>query len=831
MDHDNRLDSAENLAGYLQAFRQEISSRVQAEAPAAHDPATDAPDQRLDSALRKPYPAQAHAITALVRTLREQPGAYCCGEMGVGKTLIGALAAWLMKPNGRTLIMCPGHLVKKWKREIELTVPGAEAHIISTLSDAAAAARKPRNGRPQFWVISKETGKLGYFSRPALKVKQIHGQKWNAQRSIYEPHTENHCFCPRCGSRVEKKPKTKNDIAVPIMLEDLQRNPHKLCRGELFDPENPTKYRRDGKPQPCRTPLWTADRTKQRKVAIADYFKRQKARFDLFIADEVHELKGADTAQGNALGKFASCARKVLALTGTLIGGYSSHLFFLQYRMDATAMKRAGYTYGKTDRWVDKYGVREIVIKETVSADGRNARSHGTKTGTKTGSEERPGISPALFADQLLNNAIFLHLEDVAQALPPITEEPVPIEMSPDLATAYKRLEADIKSVMDAQLAQGNRRLLGRYLVNLLSYPDKPYQNEPVPLDKLHFAVPAELPQDLEYPKEEELIRIATEAKARGRKTLVFLTFTGKRDQCPRVKKILEDHNLKTAILYAQNVDPRKREAWIEQHAPGIDVLITNPECVKTGLDLLQFPTVVYLQTGYNVFTLRQSSRRSWRIGQKLPVEIFYLYYTGTMQARAINLIGRKLSASQALEGKLTAEGLQALAGEDEDEALALARALCQGGLADGIESTWKALNEQNRAFTATEQPAPEYFHLPAQAELSIGQIVEQATPKPKTYAQEIYEAAGPLKPRKLSVAKKPKAEPTPTEPEAEAQAPEATVDQALPEEAPHHTDPTTNPTEPPRSNVLSLALAQAKKRKPRVPAWKKHPDQISLFG
>ena len=59
----------------------------------------------------------------------------------------------------------------------------------------------------------------------------------------------------------------------------------------------------------------------------------------------------------------------------------------------------------------------------------------------------------------------------------------------------------------------------------------------------------------------------------------------------------------------------------------GIDVLITNPELVKTGLDLLEFPTIVFLQSGYNVYSLQQAARRSWRIGQKQPVRVIYLGY------------------------------------------------------------------------------------------------------------------------------------------------------------------------------------------------------------
>jgi SNF2 family DNA or RNA helicase len=74
---------------------------------------------------------------------------------------------------------------------------------------------------------------------------------------------------------------------------------------------------------------------------------------------------------------------------------------------------------------------------------------------------------------------------------------------------------------------------------------------------------------------------------------------------------------LKVATLSA-SVAAEKREDWVaDQVDRGIDVLITNPELVKTGLDLLEFPTIVFLQSGYNVYTLQQAARRSWRIGQK----------------------------------------------------------------------------------------------------------------------------------------------------------------------------------------------------------------------
>jgi hypothetical protein len=124
-----------------------------------------------------------------------------------------------------------------------------------------------------------------------------------------------------------------------------------------------------------------------------------------------------------------------------------------------------------------------------------------------------------------------------------------------------------------------------------------------------------------------------------------------------------------------------------------VQVVIANPMLVQTGLDLLDFPTIIFYQTGYSVFTLRQASRRSWRIGQDKPVRIHYLHYQGTMQERALELVGRKLSASLAIEGKLTDDGLASMCA-GEDMTLLLAKALVEGRHIEGAESVWRSLNQ-----------------------------------------------------------------------------------------------------------------------------------------
>src|SRR5690606_7698838 len=90
------------------------------------------------------------------------------------------------------------------------------------------------------------------------------------------------------------------------------------------------------------------------------------------------------------------------------------------------------------------------------------------------------------------------------------------------------------------------------------------------------------------------------------------------------------------------------------------------------------FPTICWYEVEYSVYTMRQASRRSWRIGQRLPVRVVYFAYRATLQAQALSLVAKKLQASLAIEGDLVDEGLAAHGSGDEDFLLTLARSLTE---------------------------------------------------------------------------------------------------------------------------------------------------------
>ena len=54
---------------------------------------------------------------------------------------------------------------------------------------------------------------------------------------------------------------------------------------------------------------------------------------------------------------------------------------------------------------------------------------------------------------------------------------------------------------------------------------------------------------------------------------------------------------------------PDRREAWVEERVKqGVDVVICHPRLVQTGLDLIDFPTLVWFETEFSVFQSTQKT-------------------------------------------------------------------------------------------------------------------------------------------------------------------------------------------------------------------------------
>ena len=87
----------------------------------------------------------------------------------------------------------------------------------------------------------------------------------------------------------------------------------------------------------------------------------------------------------------------------------------------------------------------------------------------------------------------------------------------------------------------------------------------------------------------------------------------------------------------------------------------------------------VWSETDYSVYTMRQASRRSWRIGQTEPAQVAFMAYRSTLQANALKLVAQQLQSPLAVEGELPEDGLAAYGDDGDDLMLALARKIVAG--------------------------------------------------------------------------------------------------------------------------------------------------------
>jgi hypothetical protein len=667
-----------NLDQYMLAYGSMLGKQAEQSLNPLHVPGRD-PLPTLEL-LRKPFEAQSHAIEAVRKALKRQKATLLVGEMGTGKTIMAMTATHAHAGSRpyRALVFCPGQLVNKWEREIRETIPDVEVLHIKSWRSLLHLDRPKKSRQVQWFIIARDRAKLGALWQPAFhRPQHLH---------------DGFLRCPNCGLRLV------NDDREPLFLGKPARDGQAgtglwkrraRCewvltngRGQGDSEQNDGDHLVEG----CGSPLWQMNGHLRRYEPALFIKRRLRHFFDYLVLDEAYEEKGATTAQGHAAGALASCCRKVIALTGTLIGGFAEHLRPLLFRLAPRSLVREGLGWSNVTAFNERYGRIETRITEKSGGTGEDNRmSRGSKSTNKS---VRPGIMPALFGLHLLDKAVFLSLNEVADNLPPLEEECLPVRMDPELGKAYREdVERPLVEAIKEMMKRSDRRLLGAMLQTLLAYPDYPFGWQPVGYrDSGEFvtvARPPELPADVIRAKERALIDLVQSEKARSRKAWVYVQYTDKHDVEGRLERLLLDAGLRVGILRA-SVPLARREDWITQHAPQLDVVVSHPRLVETGLDLFDkagrhnFPTIAFFETGYNLFTLRQASRRSWRIGQKEACRIVYLYYKGTMQERAMALMGKKLIAARSLEGSFASEGLVAMAGEDANVEIALARSLVE---------------------------------------------------------------------------------------------------------------------------------------------------------
>ncbi len=544
---------------YLRLYAGEMAERISQQFPPLYRPG-DPIGPEIERLRRKPYPAQLVAIGGILMRWDKARSAAVIAECGTGKTLVslGAMSVHARGKQYNSIVMMPPALTMKWARECFLTLPEVRVFVIDGIRNGVSSNGytgvnevRLRNGRivreglhttlsdirlrknarsararwaamvrtPAIFCVSRERAKLHFYWR----------------HSYVTPRSGPYNGCV-----------ANPDTGLPVLTgtDQLRRDDFKKARhSEYVCPEDLGSI---GKARrPFYSPLWQADASKVQRYAPIEFVGRylNDGFFDYAIADEVHELKGGDTAQGNALGTLAGCADRIAILTGTLLGGFADEIYHILFRLDARKMLSEGFEAGDAGlrAFSETYGVLE---KVTIIEPQDNACSEARVTNRV---RRRPGASPLLFGRFLMEMGAFVSLEDISDALPPYTEEVISIDMDPQLRTAYEELETDIKAALEEH--RGNQSVMSVGMNALLLFPDRPfgvktlygYAVDPESGQRERFVIsePADLDETFVYAKERRLIEEVKAELRQGRRCQIYAVYTQKRDVTQRWKQLL----------------------------------------------------------------------------------------------------------------------------------------------------------------------------------------------------------------------------------------------------------------------------------------------------
>ncbi|MFD1362773.1 DEAD/DEAH box helicase family protein [Lentibacillus salinarum] len=672
---------------------------------------------------RVPFPSQAGVVQGLWNVFQDgNPMTMVNGAMGVGKTIIACAMANRFHAenikNGKSgsafLISAPSITLNKWKyEEILKTLPNAKVTIINSTEQALKLLDKVRNGyKPQgmeFYLLSLDRAKLGHVPHFAGIWKRVRGSKHQ-----YTWH------CPDCYQPLVKKDEDGEEY-VHVEWDDI-------AEGEAPDPDdlraydslNPNglsfvpKWKKKakqfgkcnhhlmtGEEPSCNSKLWRPAVKSRGETRMKDRWnislimKKIKGFFDLYICDEVHQAKAEDSGRGDAFGQLVQAAPKQLLLTGTLTTGLSSSIKEILWKTMPYHLLKQGFDHRTSAvAWARRYGKIKTVINHEEQDNGWVVR----KKRKAQQPREEAGISPQLTV-QLLDFTAFLDLPDIGLPLVNLKEEAEIVKLDDDHEAKYKVFHEELHQACKTKAHAGSKGAFAKFIPATINYADNPSLGARVAFTKVDksgtksvetFEAEA-LPKDYFTAKERKLVETVRKELDQGRGCVIYNNYTGTYEMNDRTKYVLEVHGIDATILNESNT--LKRSEKLKQlENDGVKVIICQMKLVEVGLDLMAWPTIIFNQLNYEINTVRQASRRAWRVGQDKECKVIYLVADGTQEMSQFLHLVKQRSHALMVEGVMDKSPLSGYA-QDEQNNLAsdLANCFADSGLAD----VWKSLADK----------------------------------------------------------------------------------------------------------------------------------------
>lgn len=722
----------EQMTAFIQAYSQPLLDSVKRLLPPSIDPtAPRYADYRRAVARSLPPPIgkQAYDAVTIAARLDVAATAFLIGEQGSGKTVTATAVAKARRAS-RVIVTMPSHIIEQWERQIRTAFPYAKVRVVTSIApvgvsrndhfrdlteryrdcDVQTALSIRASPESPVWILLPQyKARTSYFVRPSYRritsgqLYRLHDPKTGASRlrilpypdpdapeanpSQAQPAFVTRDTCPGCwtmldGDKHHARHQSERNYSCP------------QCSLRLNSPDVQTLITGKHLASIAVRNIPTPPSVKPRNYPLADFISRHHPHWsDLTIVDELHQYKSGNSAQGDVIGRLAQRSRKVLAMTGTIMGGYASDLFYILQRFKPGFSET--FPWRNRRRFAQAYGRIETTTYHGADSDlGQLTGAQSSRRQGKSTTRERPGYHPRLLV-HLLDCSVITTQDDLrsalpqthpARSLPPphITPIIVPLDTTlqpapPDQpdgppkeishASAYHQLSAALMTDVRSRIQ--SRQHLHRAISNmqhiLSTYPENAWQGiRPSQPDRdVPIADLPPLDRTRLYPKELQLLRIIAQEYSESRQAIIYCTHNHRLSTVERVHQLLTDHGYHVAIM--DSIPPRRRSHWFA--TTSADAVIVHPKAVETGLNLLAWPTIIWYEIEYSMLTVEQASMRSARINQPLPIRIYYLAYADTIQQRALELVAAKADAARLVYGRLTANGLSAMNRNDDSMA------------------------------------------------------------------------------------------------------------------------------------------------------------------
>ena len=218
---------------------------------------------------------------------------------------------------------------------------------------------------------------------------------------------------------------------------------------------------------------------------------------------------------------------------------------------------------------------------------------------------------------------------DVATDLPSLVERDYPFVLDDEDRIAYRDIESARPGISGIQ----NLRVL-------CAHADDRDANAVVNL--------------AQQPKVDFLLARLDELFQSGEKALVFASFSETLD---RLAYLASLHDLSPYIgIVDGRMSTQARQAHVDALStfPGPGCLFLNPAAAGVGLNITSANHVFHFNPEWNPQVTRQATARCFRRGQTLPVFVWHLYYSDTVEEHAVGIAEAKIDLADGFDDGLT---------------------------------------------------------------------------------------------------------------------------------------------------------------------------------